>query len=199
MIRCTQCGARKNRPTDPCIYCGAAGDRQPGSNFNRKLILLLLCILIISMIATCILFLAGFIAGDDNAEDLVYTWVSSINANDAEMLCAVFPEIYVDGFNLIPDFATEYLDEYRHELEEEYGEDFHVSAEVLSVNKADDYENQLMSILYAEADIEIEKSKFVEVQLTISGSQKSNTSNVTLNIIRIDGEWYINVLDSVFI
>lgn len=195
MIRCTQCGARKNRATDPCIYCGAGGKQKNRSKSKA----LLLSILIITLVATCVLLLAGFIPNDSSIEDLVDTWVSAINEDDAARLATVFPEIYLDGSNVVPDFIAGYLDDYRDALEEEYGEDFHVSAEILSIESADDSSIDLLAMIYEEADIEIKQSKSLEIELTIKGSGKTVTETVIINIIKVDGEWYFDILDSYFL
>jgi hypothetical protein len=195
MIRCTQCGARKNRATDPCIYCGANGEQ----THRSKTKLLLLIILLITLVATCVLFLAGLVSGDDSAENLVNTWVTAINEDDPRRLLSVFPEIYIDGEYMIPDFAEDYMDNCRDRLAKEYGDDFRVSAAVKDVTSADDSQKDLLSMIYEEADITIKRCKSIVIELTIAGSKKSGTETITLSMIKVDGEWCFNVLDSFFL
>ena len=125
--------------------------------------------------------------------------VSATNEDDANRLATVFPEIYLDGNNVVPNFIAGYLDDYRDALEEEYGEDFHVSAEILSIESADDSSIDLLAMIYEEADIEIKQSKSLEIELTIKGSGKTVTETVIINIIKVDGEWYFDILDSYFL
>ncbi len=195
MIRCTQCGARKERATDPCIYCGANGEQKP----RTKVKLLLLIIPFIALVATCVLLLAGLVSGDDRAENLVNTWVTAINEDDATLLVSVFPEIYMDGDNMIPDFAQDHLNNCREQLEKEYGDDFRVSAVIHDVESADDMQIDLLSMIYEEADIDIKQCKTAQIELTIAGSKKTGTETITLNMIKVDGDWYFNVLDSFFL
>lgn len=195
MIRCTQCGARKERATDPCIYCGAIGEKMPRS----KGLVLLLSILIIILVATCVLLLAGLIRGDDSAENLINTWVTAINEDDPRLLHSVFPEIYIDGEYMIPDFVRGHVDNCRDQLEKEYGDNFRVSAVVNEVTSADDSQKDLLSMIFEDADITVEQCKSVQIQLTIAGSKESGTETITLNMIKVVGEWYFNVLDSFFL
>lgn len=194
MIRCPQCGARKNRATDPCIYCGADAERKP----RAKIKLLLLIILAITLIATCVLILAGSIANGNSAEELVDTWIDAINENDASKLSTVFPEIYLGGTNMIPDFAADYLDGYREDLEAEYGDDFHMSAVIQDTMSMDGSDEDLLAEIYEEADIKVTQGKHLEIELTVKGSKKAETQTLTINIIKVNGEWYFDVLDPYF-
>lgn len=195
MIRCTQCGARKNRATDPCIYCGAGNEHK-----NRtKGKLLLLIILLTALVAGSVMILAGSISGSSIADDLVDTLVIAINQNDADILSAAFPEIRFNGSNASSAFAHYYLDEYRHGLEEEYGADFYVSAVVQHIEHGNDSDLDLLTQLYDIDDIEIQNNKSIEIELTINGSKKSATETFTINIIKIDDEWYFDILDSFFL
>jgi hypothetical protein len=47
--------------------------------------------------------------------------------------------------------------------------------------------------------MEIHNSKSIEIELTINGSKKSATETFTINIIKIDDEWYFDILDSFFL
>lgn len=195
MIRCTQCGARKERATDPCIYCGAIGEKKSRS----KGAVFLLTLLIITLVATCVLLLAGLVRGDDSAENLVNTWVTAVNEDDPRRLHSVFPEIYIDGEYMIPDFAEDYMDNCRDRLANEYGDDFRVSAVINEVTSADDSQKDLLSMIYEEADITIKRCKSIVIELTIAGSKKSGTETITLSMIKVDGEWCFNILDSFFL
>jgi hypothetical protein len=53
--------------------------------------------------------------------------------------------------------------------------------------------------LYDMDDMEIQNSKSIEIELTIHGSKKSATETFTINIIKIDDEWYFDILDSFFL
>ena len=198
MIRCTQCGARKNRTTDPCIYCGANAERQSSPKSKAKVFLL--AILIITLVATSVLLLTGIFNPDrENIEQLAYTWISAVNEDDPEKLSPIFPTIYLDGTNVIPDFAADYLYDFRDNMEKEFGNDFHMSATIQSIESEDEEDENLMAILYEEADIDVSKTKTVEVELIISGSQKSESEIINLSIIKVDDNWYFDVLDSYFL
>lgn len=195
MIRCTQCGARKNRATDPCIYCGAEG----AQTIRSKSKLLSLSILLVTLIATSVLILAGSIAGGSTGEDLVENWVNAINENDVSGLSTIFPEIYLDGTNVISDYTAYYLSSYREELEMEYGDDFSMSAVIQNTLSMSESEEELLKEIYEEADITITQGKILEIELMVKGSKKAETQTITVNIIKVDGNWYFDVLDSVFL
>ena len=146
-----------------------------------------------------ILLLAGLIRGDDSAENLVNTWVTAINEDDPRRLHSVFPEIYIDGEYMIPDFAENYMDNCRDRLAKEYGDDFRLSAAVKDVTSADDSQKDLLSMIYEEADITIKRCKSIVIELTIAGSKRSGTETITLSMIKVDGEWCFNILDSFFL
>lgn len=67
---------------------------------------LLLSILIITLVATCVMLLAEFISNDSYIEDLVDTWVSDTNEDDANRLATVFPEVCLDVTNVVPPASS---------------------------------------------------------------------------------------------
>ncbi len=155
---------------------------------------------VIAIVVVLILVLGGGSKGAKNVDGLVDQYVEAMTKADGGKLLDLMPEEFVDEAVEQSGMDRKNLESYMDmalsaataNLDTEYGKGWKVTAEVTDEY---DYEGSELTDLQAnfmeEYGIEVEAAKEVEFDITIEYKDGSDTDWDSLEVIKVDGKWYI--------
>ncbi len=136
---------------------------------------------------------------------MVYDWYQAVEVCDADALIAMNADFmnaairdkYTIPEDKLNDVFTKYIDDILEEREDEYGENVDFSFVITDVDRYSDYEIEKLMETYAEdkltepyiEGVEITEWIGVDLDLRLSGDEKTDFVNATVNIYKVNGEW----------
>lgn len=199
---CKECGEVMN-PRIPAT--GKTSGTHPKFGFSKKCVLTAIAAVVIVVFA--IVLLGGGKRGQATYKSVVNQLVkSAYKTADAEDFFELIPDAVIDYSIEDEDYydLDEMVDDFQYELDylhdylyENLGRNWSVSSKIVDVQDFTDRELRELNRDYKdvlETDIEISAAKVVEVELTIKGDDLEQSNVMEINVIKINGKWYLDFM-----
>lgn len=161
----------------------------------------------VAVIAVILILVFVVFKGDkkySSYEDAIANYIQAEQDADVDKMLSLLPPGIADKMNelyqaMYGSSMSEYLkseaDEDRQNYIEKYGDDFSIEYKIISTEEMS--ESALSSLqssysVYGVTDITINSGLEVEIEKTYKGSKKTRTTTDIINVIQIDGYWYIS-------
>lgn len=178
------------------------GSQTASKGFNKKTLIILGCagILVVLLIILAVVSTAG------SYKKPLDNIVEVFEDGEGDALKKLMPPSYIEILDStceilgedVDDYFDEAAEEIHDELISEYGKKAKVKYDILykeELSKADlaDAAEDLSVGNGKYSNIKISKGYEVTANFTVSGKLNSNTSKITLQVIKIDGEWVLSM------
>lgn len=184
---CTSCGAKLEEAGAP--------NPAPVNKIDPKKIGIVVLIAAVLVAAFCLLF------GGNKSEKTAEKYVEAMMEADAGKLMDLMPDDYLDyvmesmeaEWEDLEEDLQSYLDYMMESYNEEYGEDFKYSYEIVDSEEQEQDEIDEMNEELAdmELDIEIKKAIDYEIELTLEGEDGEDELTENVTVVKIGSKWYI--------
>ncbi len=162
----------------------------------------LICVALMLSLVLCLTACGG-----SGYKSVVGNYVEAMNDCDAEKILEAMPKEYIDYLedqgmdkdDLIDELEY-YLELMIEELEDEYGDDIKISYKITEDKKMDKDDLEDLQDEYddMDLDIEIKEARELEIELTIKGDDDKDDDDLDLVVIKVDGEWYLDISSGLF-
>jgi uncharacterized membrane protein YvbJ len=150
-----------------------------------------------------IIVLISIISATSNAyEKPVGYAIKALNTSDATYVLKAIPAFYIDSSLGDDEDVDELIDELnsrmkskKESFKDAYGKNLKVTYEVTDKVKLDKEELADLSDTFSshtEKSIKVQNGYELKVKLTISGIDNKNTSTSAVEVVKIDGKWFLN-------
>lgn len=199
---CKECGEVMN-PHVPAI--GQTGGSHSRLSFSKKYVVAAVAAVVIVVLAI-VLFGSGK-QGNASYKAVVNQFFKSVyKTADAEAFFDLIPdevinytiedEDYYDLDEMVDDFQYE-LDDLHDDFYETLGRGWSVSSKIVDAQDFTDRELRELNRDYRdklETDVNISAAKVVEVELTVKVDDYEESDDIEINVIKIDGKWYLDFM-----